>query len=124
MSRTENQIKAFLASKEGKMNAERFITALKEERILCSVQSVSKSGISKVIAFREIVKCGKKFTIPQFDWFLEQLGYTAKNNGISVGGSGMDMIFHTLNSGAGTLKANGFKVPENYTILADHYHHV
>ena len=44
MSRTENQIKAFLASEAGKMNAERFIKALKEERILCSVQSVSKSG--------------------------------------------------------------------------------
>jgi len=124
MSRTENQIKAFLASEVGKRNAERFIKALKEERILCSVQSVSKSGASKVIAFREIVKCGKKFSILQFDWFLEQLGYTAKNNGISIGGCGMDMIFHTLNSVAGTLKANGFKVPENYTILADHYHHV
>lgn len=52
MSRTEKQIKAFLASEDGKMNAERFIKALKEERILCSVRSVSKSGMSRVIAFR------------------------------------------------------------------------
>lgn len=124
MSRTEKQIKAFLASEDGKRNAERFIKALKEERILCSVQSVSKSGMSRVIAFREIAKCGKKFTILQFDWFLEQLGYTAKNDGISVGGCGMDMIFHTLYSVAGTLKANGFKVPKDYMILADHYHRV
>lgn len=80
--------------------------------------------MSRVIAFGEITKCGKKFFILQFDWFLEQLGYTAKDNGISVGGCGMDMIFHTLYSVAGTLKANGFKVPKNYSYLADRYRSV
>ena len=124
MSRTEKQIKAFLASEDGKRNAERFIKALKEERILCSVHSVSKSGMSRVIAFREITKCGKKYIILQFDWFLEQLGYTRKNNGISVGGCGTDMMFYTLYSVCGTLKANGYKVPKDYMSLADHYHYV
>lgn len=124
MARTEKQITEFLQSEDGKRNAERFIKALKERRILCSVKHVSSSGMTRTIAMRE-VSVGKdgQVSILQFDWFFEQLGYRydKNHNGISVGGCGMDMIFATINSIASTLQYRGFDVPEDYTCLADSY---
>lgn len=127
MSRTEKQIAEFLQSEDGKRNAERFIKALKEQRIVVSIPHVSSSGMSRIIRFREIhkYKSGNKYryAIYQFDWFFEQLGYCYDKNwdGIRVGGCGMDMVFHTLYSVCGTLKYHGFKVPKDYPHLADHY---
>lgn len=127
MSRTDKQIAAFLASEEGKWNAERFIKALKEQRIVVSIPHVSSSGMSRIIRFREIngYKSGNKYhyAIYQFDWFLEQLGYSYDKNwdGIKIGGCGMDMVFATLDAVSSSLKYYGFDVPEDYTSLADNY---
>lgn len=127
MSRTDKQIAEFLQSEDGKRNVERFIKALKEQRIVVSIPHVSSSGMSRIIRFREIGKyksSGKyHYIIYQFDWFFEHLGYCYDKNwdGIKVGGCGMDMVFHTLYSVCGTLKHYGFKVPANYTSLADDY---
>lgn len=127
MSRTDKQIAAFLASEEGIRNAKRFIKALKEQRIVVSIPHISSSGMSRIIRFREInrYKWESKthYCITQFDWFLEQLGWSYDKNwdGIRVGGCGMDMVFHTLYSVCGTLQHHGFKVPEAYPCLADDY---
>lgn len=127
MSRTEKQIAEFLQSEDGKRNAERFIKALKEQRIVVSIPHVSSSGMSRIIRFREInrYKWDSKYhySIYQFDWFFEQLGWSYDKNweGIRVGGCGMDMVFHTLYSVCGTLKYHGFKVPKDYPHLTDNY---
>lgn len=125
---TDKEIKAFLESEDGKCNAERFIKALKEGRIVCSVKHISKSGMSRVISFCEmqsyIVNRKKRWALYQFNWFFGQLGWTYDKSydAIRVGGCGMDMIFATLYNVAGTLKFHGFKVPKDYCGLAAHYH--
>lgn len=127
MKKTDKQVAKFLQSENGKMNAERFIKALKEGRILVSIPHISSSGMSRVIRFREISKFesyGKTYPqILQFDWFLEQLGYCYDKNwdGIKIGGCGMDMVFATLDAVSSSLKYYGFDVPEDYTSLADNY---
>lgn len=127
MSRTDKQVAEFLQSEDGKRNAERFIKALKEQRIVVSIPHVSSSGMSRIIRFREIgkYKSGNKYhyAIYQFDWFFEQLGWSYDKDwyGIKVRGCGMDMIFHTLCSVCSTLKYHGFKVPKNCPSLAEDY---
>lgn len=120
----EQKFNAFLETENGKMNAERFIKALTEKRLLCSVQHVSSSGMSRVIAMREVaINKEGQVQILQFDWFFEQMGfrYSEKHNGIVVKGCGMDMMFWAIQCMAGTLKARGFDVPEDYLRLADAY---
>lgn len=124
---TDKQIKEFLQSENGKMNAERFIKALKEHRIVCSVKHVSSTGMSRTISFCEMCVStmnGKKYgQLLQFNWFFTQLGWPWDKNrdGIRVSGCRMDMIFNTLDCVAAELKANGFNVPNDYTSLADNY---
>lgn len=120
---TDKQITAYLQSEEGKMNAERFIKALKERRILCTVKNVSRSGMSRIISFCEVVRLNSGYAIYQFNWFFKNLGYEYRNDwdAIRVGGCGMDMILATLSGVCGTLKYNGFKLPKNYSSLAESY---
>ena len=120
---TKDKRAEYLQSEDGKSNAERFIKALKEGRLVCSVKHVSSSGMSRVISFCEVRKIGKTYTLFQFNWFFKQLGWTYVDswNAIRVGGCGMDMIFHTLYSVCSTLQYYGFKVPKDYSILADNY---
>lgn len=89
----KNKIEMFLQSEDGKRNAERFIKALKEKRIIACVKHVSSSGMSRDIAFREVVKTKYGYSMLQFDWFFEQLGWPRSKNydAIRVGGCGMDM---------------------------------
>lgn len=113
----------YLKSEYGKENAERFIKALKEGRLVCSVKHVSSSGMSRVISFCEVKKVGKGYALYQFNWFFRNLGWTYVDswNAIRVGGCGMDMISHVLYSVCATLEANGFKVPKDYSHLASNY---
>lgn len=126
----DKQVKEFLQSENGMRNAERFIKALKEHRIVCSVKHVSSTGMSRTISFCEMhvgTMNRKKYgQILQFNWFISQLGYTYDKNrdGIRVGGCGMDMVFNTLYNVAAELKRNGFKVPNDYASLADHYNYL
>lgn len=126
----EKEIKAFLESEDGKRNAERFIKALKEGRLVCSVKHVSGSGMSRVISFCEMqsytVNRKRRWAIYQFNWFFKHLGwrYNDSWDAIQVSGCGMDMIFHVLYNVCGTLAYHGFKVPKDYASLADHYNRI
>lgn len=123
----EKDIKTYLASEEGQMNAKRFIKALREKRIIATVKKVSSSGMSRDIFFGEVAisgKGGSRYThIYQFNWFFKQLGYNYNSgmDSIRVGGCGMDMIFNTLYGVCGTLKYNGFKLPDNWSSLSEAY---
>lgn len=114
---------SYLTTEAGKANAERFLKALKERRILAVIKSVSSTGMSRQVAFREISTTAEGNThILQFDYFLNCLGYPyGKQGGIIVRGCGMDMIFNTLYNVCSTLKEAGFNVPEDFPRLADSY---
>lgn len=115
----------YLKTEEGIRNAERFIKALKEHRLIASVKKVSRDGLSRQIFFGEVgIVANDRPAIYQFNYFFSQLGWRyARGNAdaLSISGCGMDMIFHTFDSVASTLKYYGFDVPDNYTCLADDY---
>ena len=121
----DEKISAYLKSEEGQRNGKRFIKALKERRIICSVKHVSNSGMSRAIAVREVVKLKElnQYAIYQFDWFIRNLGWTYvdSDNAIRVSGCGMNMVFHLLYCVCGRLEHEGFKLPDNWSSLCDNY---
>lgn len=126
MTPKENRITAYLKSEEGQANAKRFILALKERRVICSVKHVSNSGMSRVISVNEVKKLkGQNIhVLYHFNWFFKQMGYTYVDSysAIRVNGCGMDMIFNLLDCVCADLKYyGGFKLPENYTALCSDY---
>lgn len=127
---SEKEIKAYLESEDGKRNAERFIKALREGRMVCSVKHVNSTGTSRVISFCEMkswtVNRKRHWAIYQFNWFFKNLGFRYDDSwdAIRVGGCGMDMIFGTLYNVCGTLQYHGFKLPKDWSSLADHYNRI
>ena len=120
----ESAIKSLLASEYGAREANRFIQALEGHRIFAIVRHVSSSGMTRYIDFREVATdASGRINFYNFTYFLESIRfkYSDKYYGHKVEGCGMDMIFHTLNYIAGTLKHYGFDVPENYSRLASDY---
>jgi hypothetical protein len=92
-------------------NAKRYIKAIKENRMICSIGSVSKSGMSRNIKFVELVKSdtSDKHQLYNFYQFFDVLGYTKVKNSdyFRIGGCGMDMIFHTNYTIIHNLKSIG-----------------
>lgn len=78
-------------------DAKQYIEAIKEGRVIVSVVSVSKSGMSrrlKVLAYQRNDNNDKGY-YRQFNSMFEALGYKFKDYAFTVNGCGMDMIFHT-----------------------------
>ena len=81
-------------------DAKSYIKAIKENRMICIIESVSSSGMSRVLRF---VSCEKNkyhknhFNYRNYSLFFKTLGYSqAKNSdGFRVNGCGMDMVFNT-----------------------------
>lgn len=91
-------------------DAARYLKAIKERRVINSIGSVSSSGMSRTIKFLapEYNKSRKEFQYLNFYCFFKCLGFTparGRDDYFSIGGCGMDMIFHT-----------------NYTIIHKLYH--
>ena len=80
-------------------HAKRYIKAVKENRMICSIGSVSKSGMSRTIKFVELAKNDTKheYQMLNFYQFFDVLGYSKVKDSdyFRIGGGGMDMIFHT-----------------------------
>lgn len=81
-------------------SAERYIKAIQETRVICSIGSVSSSGMSRTIKFLAPEKRTHNKTYGYLNFFsmFKILGFTearSKNGYFSIGGCGMDMIFHT-----------------------------
>lgn len=76
-----------------------YLKAIKEGRMLCVIKSVSKSGMSRVIAFHSCQKhqTSNFHNYRQYNCLFEAMGYkeSKNSNGFTVHGCGMDMIFHT-----------------------------
>ena len=87
-------------------HAKRYIKAIKENRMICSIGSVSKSGMSRTIKFLEMLKndTSDQHHLLNFYQFFDVLGFSKIKDSdyFRIGGCGMDMIFYT-----------------NYTIMHD-----
>jgi len=78
-------------------HANRYIKAIKEGRVINSIGSVSKSGMSRTLKFLECSKNGKGYSYYNFYLLFRLLGFTKVNDSdfFRVYGCGMDMIFDT-----------------------------
>jgi len=81
-------------------DANRYIKAIKEGRVICSIGSVSRSGMSRTIKFLAPEKASgrQEYQYLNFYAFMLALGFTRARSDrdyFSISGCGMDMIFHT-----------------------------
>lgn len=80
-------------------NAERYIKAVKEGRLLCSIPSVSQSGMSRNMKFVEVNGSKKDgFRVYNFWALFKMLGYSEsrkEQDAFLISGCGMDMVFAT-----------------------------
>ena len=96
-------------------DAKRYISAIKDSRMICSIGSVSASGMSRTVKFVEMAKCKKPHNKPyallnfyQFFCALEYRPAGKYGDYFRIYGCGMDMIFHTNYTIIGTLERLGF----------------
>ncbi len=86
-------------------DAKDYIKAITEQRMLCIIEKVSSSGMSRNIKFHSCEKYVIDKTAPEANNFYYRqyrclfiaLGYTEVKNSdaFRIGGCGMDMVFHT-----------------------------
>lgn len=78
-------------------DAKNYINAIRTGRMLCIIESVSKSGMSRVIKFHSCEKGKNRYWYRQYRAFFIVLGYSEVKNsdGFRINGCGMDMVFHT-----------------------------
>lgn len=76
-------------------HAKRYLKAIKETRMICSIGKVSSSGMSRTLKFLEMPKNGGYLS--NFYMLFDILGHTKVNNSdyFRIGGCGMDMVFAT-----------------------------
>lgn len=95
-------------------SAKRYIKAIKEGRMVCSIGSVSDSGMSRTIKFIEVAKNGrpyhKAYSVLNFYSFFKIMDFSPVRDSdyFRIGGCGMDMIFHTNYTIIGNLHRLGF----------------
>lgn len=101
-------------------HCQRYINAIKEHRMICSIGSVSRSGMSRTIKFLEMSQGDTRYNLLNFYQFFEAMGYSkAKENGyFKIGGCGMDMIFNTNYTIMHDLKRMGLISSEECSKLA------
>ena len=90
----------------------RYIKAIKENRIINSIGSVSSSGMSRTIKFLECHRLPSgQYTYYTFWAFFKALGYSEASKHsdyFRINGCGMDMIFHTNYTNIHRLHSLGF----------------
>jgi hypothetical protein len=107
-------------------DALRYIKAIKESRMICSIGSVSASGMSRTIKFVSIEKnkyknSGALHYTSNYFQFFKALGYTesrSKEHYFQIGGCGMDMVFHTNYTIIHRLHRLGFITKDECSRLA------
>lgn len=95
---------------------------IKEGRVICSVVSVSKSGMNRKLKFLSCEPSKYKDEVMhyyrQYNSMLECLGYKVKDYSITVNGCGMNIIFHTNYSIMHNFKRMGIITDEQCSSLA------
>jgi hypothetical protein len=106
-------------------DAQTYLKAVKERRISYTVDTVSRSGMSRTIIITSCEKSaynGKRsFYYRQYNSMLEVMGYSVKRgyrDAIRVGGCGMNMLFATNYDIVWTLHRLGFISRKQCDVLA------
>lgn len=101
-------------------HCKRYIKAIKDGRMICAIDRVSASGMSRNIKFLECAKGKDRYNYLTFWELFKILGYTEVKNTdtFRIGGCGMDMIFHTNYSIIRQLKRLGFITAKTCEVLA------
>ena len=93
-------------------DAKAWISAINDGRMCCIVESVSKSGMSRIMSYKSFEKSGSKVNkrgyYRNYYAFMLALGYTRAGNGFRIVGCGMDMNFATFYNIAHQLHRLGF----------------
>lgn len=82
-------------------DAEAYIQAIKEGRMLCIIHSVSNSGMSRNLSFHSCEISKERAYYRQYYCLFVSLSYKearGEKKGFTINGCGMDMVFHTNNS--------------------------
>jgi len=100
-------------------DCEEWVKAIKENRTMCIVESVSSSGMSRCFKYITYI-IGERGYFRSWYCFLSALGYSFKKetHAIRVGGCGMDMNFHTTYTIANRLANIGVITKEDCEKLA------
>lgn len=95
-----------------------YIKAIKERRMMCSIHSVSSTGMSRVISFHSCEKSKGGYYYRNYMQFFMTLGYQRTKDHFRIHGCGMDMIFHTNYSNMHTFHRLGFLTKKECEHLA------
>ncbi len=78
-------------------HAKRYIKAIKENRMICVIDSVSPSGMSRTLKFLEMDGKKENHHIYNFYQLFDIMGHQKVKNSDSfrIYGCGMDMVFNT-----------------------------
>lgn len=101
-------------------DAQRWIKAVKEGRMLCSISSVSSSGMSRIMNFAsmEYNKSMKQYQLHYYFCLFMAEGYTRVRDAFRIHGCGMDMVFHTNYTMIHQFKRLGFITDAECRVLA------
>lgn len=108
-------------------NAKRYIAASRQHRIIASIGSVSKSGMSRTMRFTELGKSHQagQHHIMTFYSLFDALGYQKVNSDyFRINGCGMDMVFNTHYEIIHKLHGLGFMTKPQRDILCQKTPHV
>ena len=105
-------------------DAERYIKAVKEGRMICAISSVSRSGMSRNMSFSSMEKHDppyhneRRYSLRNYFCLFMALGYTRVGDDFRIGGCGMDMVFHTNYTMIHHFKRLGFITDAECRVLA------
>ena len=106
-------------------DALRYVNAIKQNRIICVIDSVSQSGTSRTMKFYECVRAKgikpTRYNYRNFYSFFKELGYTpVKNNDtFRIVGCGMDMVFDTHYNILYSIKKLGIITQKTFNELSN-----
>lgn len=103
-------------------SAERYIKASRHHAIICNIDTVSSSGMSRTLKFLQMDKSKEgRYSLLQFWDFFKALGFTEAKNSrgyFRVNGCGMDMVFATNYDIIHKLHRLGFITAKECDVLA------
>jgi len=110
-----NNGKQFPTTKESFIdNVYRYIKATKQNRLICNIDTVSRSGMSRTMKFVEMNKNG--YLLNYYD-MLKVLGFNFKDDYMKISGCGMDMVFATHYNIINDFKRLGFITKKTCSVL-------
>ena len=105
-------------------DARRYIKAIKEGRVICNIESVSRSGMSRKMVFLSCEKSNYKgsginYQYRNFYALFKAFGYSfGDRRSFRVDGCGMDMVFNTNYNNMHNLQSLGFITKDQCSHLA------